>query len=1041
MTYIDSFCDQVNDFTMHVVLISQCQKKSWAHSRRVLDSYARRIGDRSWATPITPEGLSELHGLLRSSATRQTAVACYQNVGVQQMKLLWIVGSKSAFSPDGYAPVGLTKKTYNPPAPWFRDACLLAQASGYVHDWGKGSQDFADKLQRSADGRGHDDGYVDTEAVRHEWLSYCLYKAASEHGFDAAWLGVSSESKIKDPSSLKKGLLTKQAALEFLIISHHKLLGKKSLNIDCTGHIKNAIPVGGVAQAVGQSGTTLSIDGKLFADASKLLSRVGDHHGQDYWFKVSLIARACLILADHQVSSIDYLSRHGTCGPDTLYANTKAIDDQRSGKRLDQPLDWHLRNVGEKAGEITQQLARATFDGLSHMTVESILESSRDQRFKWQDRAVDFLVKRRDDYSGPSLVLSSAGTGAGKTRANAKIVCALSPNPRFCVALNLRSLTLQTGDSLRNDLKILPAEMAVVIGDRVSEKMHRGSVDAFSISGEGESEIDVMGPEYPMPEWLKPHARNAKSAQLLMPPVLVSTIDFIINASEPGRQGHHALAMLRLMNSDLVLDELDSYDPSAMVAVLRLIQMSAMLGRNVVCSSATLPVPVASAVYQAFMSGVAMLQASDPTAGRPLVAFIDDLLDPELIDVSQAEPLMAKAVGRFEAAVKNRHERMIEALRLKPVYRLPVIAKMLANTPEGFFRTVKESIDQLHEQHQWSIGLSKELSFGLVRVANIGTAIELARYLSSAYGGEGVKIACYHSNDLKIQRHLKEKRLDFLLSRKRGAFKHIAQDAEINAAFSESVKSIAFIVIATPVEEVGRDHDFDWAVVEPSSAQSIVQTCGRVNRHRLESVSEPNIVLLDCNMKALKFPGKACFLKPGLELEVKGLRYSSQNLSELIGDQPLTRIDASFRLGSRPMAMDENRITTNRLEEGVRIIRQDKGHESNWMAQGFYMKYPLRAFSSKELFRFVPDSERGGFDLQQLTNAKTRAWESRSHSVQKPVECAWLTWDYDELMSQGLKLGIRPEDAMLLEVPRYNEEVEVMLFNDSSFGFMLKKSV
>lgn len=881
---------------------------------------------------------------------------------------------------------------------------------------------------------------MDTEAVRHEWLSYCLFKAASEHGFDTAWLGVSTESKIKDLTSLKKGLQGKQSALEFLVISHHKLLGKESLIIDSTGHIKNAIPVGGVAQAVGQSGATLSIDDKLFADASKLLSRVSDHQGQDYWFKISLIARACLILADHQVSSIDYLALHGTCGPDTLFANTKPVDEPHGRKRLDQPLNWHLRNVGEKAGELAQHLARTSFDGLSQMTTESILERSRDKRFKWQDQAVDFLVKQRETFSGPSLVLSSAGTGAGKTRANAKIICALSENPRFCVALNLRSLTLQTGDSLRNDLKILPAEMAVVIGDRVSEKMHRGSVDAFSVSGESESEIDVAGPEYPMPAWLKPYAKKAKAAQLLMPPVLVSTIDFIINAGEPGRQGHHALAMLRVMNSDLVLDELDSYDPSAMVAVLRLIQMSAMLGRNVVCSSATLPVPVASAVYQAFMSGVSMLQASDPTVGRPLVAFIDDLLDPELIDVQQADGLAAKAVGGFEATVKNRHERMIEALRLKPVYRLPVIAKMVANTPEGFFRTVKEAADQLHEQQKWSIGTGKELSFGLIRVANIGTAIELARFLSSAYGGEGVKIACYHSNDLKIQRHLKEKRLDYLLSRKGGAFKHIAQDAEINAAFSERVKSVAFIVIATPVEEVGRDHDFDWAVVEPSSAQSIVQTCGRVNRHRLDPVSAPNIVLLDCNMKAVRFPDKACFLRPGLEADLKALRYSGQHLSGLIGEAPLTRIDASFRLGDRPMAMDENRITANRLKEGVSIIRRDRGFESTWMSQGFYAKYPLRDFSSKALFRFVPDPTRGGFDLQQLTNAKTRAWESRSHSTQVPAACAWLTWDDEELMNQGLKLGIAPEDAMLLEVARYGEEDELTLLRDPSFGFMLKKA-
>lgn len=979
--------------------------------------------------------------MIKAAATRQTAVACYQNVGMQRMKLLWIVGSRAAFSPDGYAPVAITHKLAKPPAPWFRDVCLLAQASGYVHDWGKSSQDFADKLRVAVAGVHRNEPYVDTEAVRHEWLSYCLYKSAREHGFDKAWLGVASETKVKDLSSLKKGILDKQKAIEFLVISHHRLMGKDSITIDSEGHVKRAIPVGGVKQVVDKDGQSVAIDPKLFSDAERLIDRAGDQVGQDYWFMISVIARACLILADHQISSVNYQDKYGEITEDVIYANTKSIDDKQMRKRFDQPLNWHLRNVGEKAAEIAQHLSMTSFDGLSQVTVESILEKSRDKRFNWQDKAVEFLTKRRSTLSGPSLVFSSAGTGAGKTRGNAKTICALSDNPRFCVALNLRSLTLQTGDSLRKDLKIMPTEMAVVIGDRASEKLHRGSQDAFSIDGEDDSEIEVVGQEYPIPEWLRPYSTKSKSNQLLMPPVLVSTIDFIINASEPGRQGHHALAMLRVMNSDLVLDELDSYDPSAMVAVLRLIQMSAMLGRNVVCSSATLSVPVASAVYQAFMTGVGMLKAADTTTGKPMVVFIDDLLDPELVEVPEVEPLTPKSVASFETSMKTRHARMIEALQDKPIYRLPVIATIETRTPEGYLATIKQSVDQLHEAHKWSIGLGKELSFGLIRVANISSALDIARYLNDAYAGTGVKIACYHSNDLKIQRHMKEKRLDFLLSRKGGTFKHIANDKDINAAFSDTVKSVPFIVIATPVEEVGRDHDFDWAVVEPSSAQSIVQTCGRVNRHRLEPVSTPNVVLMDLNLKAIRTPGQACFLRPGLESngKIASLRYGSQQVSVLIGDTPLTRIDASFRLGDRPMAQDENRITANRLKEGLSIIRRDKGFESSWMTNGFYQQYPLRDFTQKTQFRFIQDDETGQFTLQQMTNNKGNAWEERAHVRIPQAECGWLTWTDEELVARGNELGIEPEDSMLLEVASYDNEDVLTLVRDTSFGFTLKK--
>ncbi len=56
-------------------------------------------------------------------------------------------------------------------------------------------------------------------------------------------------------------------------------------------------------------------------------------------------------------------------------------------------------------------------------------------------------------------------------------------------------------------------------------------------------------------------------------------------------------------------------------------------------------------------------------------------------------------------------------------------------------------------------------------------------------------------------------------------------------------------MIATPVEEVGRDHDFDWAIIDASSVPSIVQTAGRVNRHRLNIVQHPNIVIPQFNYK------------------------------------------------------------------------------------------------------------------------------------------------------------------------------------------------
>jgi len=58
---------------MHILLVSQCEKKAILRTAKVLDAYAVRHGDRTWVTPITRNGLDALYRELRSRGTRQTA--------------------------------------------------------------------------------------------------------------------------------------------------------------------------------------------------------------------------------------------------------------------------------------------------------------------------------------------------------------------------------------------------------------------------------------------------------------------------------------------------------------------------------------------------------------------------------------------------------------------------------------------------------------------------------------------------------------------------------------------------------------------------------------------------------------------------------------------------------------------------------------------------------------------------------------------------------------------------------------------------------
>lgn len=62
---------------MNVLLISQCNKFALTQTRKILDQFAERKGDRTWQTAITLQGLDTLRRALRKTARRNTAVACH----------------------------------------------------------------------------------------------------------------------------------------------------------------------------------------------------------------------------------------------------------------------------------------------------------------------------------------------------------------------------------------------------------------------------------------------------------------------------------------------------------------------------------------------------------------------------------------------------------------------------------------------------------------------------------------------------------------------------------------------------------------------------------------------------------------------------------------------------------------------------------------------------------------------------------------------------------------------------------------------------
>lgn len=97
--------------------------------------------------------------------------------------------------------------------------------------------------------------------------------------------------------------------------------------------------------------------------------------------------------------------------------------------------------------------------------------------------------------------------------------------------------------------------------------------------------------------------------------------------------------------------------------------------------------------------------------------------------------------------------------------------------------------------------------------------------------------------------------------------------------------------------EVGRDHDYDWAVVEPSSMRSLIQLVGRVRRHRPDPYLKTNIHLLQRNVKSFINPQKPVFTRPGFETD--DVKLDSKDLAEILEQHEWQFIDSRPRILER----------------------------------------------------------------------------------------------------------------------------------------------
>ena len=936
---------------MMVTFVSQCEKKALNRTRRVLDAFANRIGDNTWQTIITEDGLIAVKTLLRKTATKNMAVSCHWIRSRSRSELVWIVGNRRRFNFEGVVPVNSTRKNLMG-SEWENDwqylpvIKALVAIAALLHDWGKATALFQRKLKTNS---------RLGDPLRHEWISCLLLNALVQQAgnTDEAWLKLLASGEFNEQTLIKVVISNNPKPLDglppiaqlvgWLILTHHRLPSKTkeeakkendqpresiqrmltSISASWSYQNKNddvkrlnacfEFPEGLLSQSIPWLKQLKKWSAKLLPlepQIQQLLDngayRLVLHH-----------ARLCLMLGDHYYSSCDADKKWKT--EVSLIANT---DHHRQPK---QKLDEHLVNVSDHALQISQTLSRFTTDMDKAYDIKSLKQKSLDG-YQWQDKAVDkinrFKVEQQssNDKGYGWFIVNMASTGCGKTIANAKIMRALSDDGetlRFILALGLRTLTLQTGDEYRERIGLKNDELAVLIGSSAIKELHekaklRLNIDEqpdFEESG-SESLEDLLSEELnyadaPTADFLdaiipkyKPKLAD-KNKAFLYKPVLACTIDHIIAATETTRGGKYILPSLRLLSSDLVIDEVDDFDGKDLIAIGRLIHLAGMLGRKVMISSATIPPALAEGFFNAYQAGWTLHSHFKAAHPQVACAWVDEFGT----EVHRLEK--ADSIERCQT-YQNFHRQFIAQrvikLEQQTVKRKAVIVRCddlltvkdtQISLQKQYFAKIKETAIDLHQRHH-SIDkkTGKHVSFGVIRMANIPPCINLTYFLLQAEWDETIapKVMAYHSRQVLLLRHEQEQHLDDVLKRKEklGAIPKAFENRLIRAHLDSTIaENVLFILVATPVEEVGRDHDFDWAIIEPSSYRSIIQLAGRVRRHRQTTVEQPNIAIMQYNLKALRQDKKPAYCRPGYE--VNSLKLKSNDLTQLIDEVAINK--------------------------------------------------------------------------------------------------------------------------------------------------------
>ena len=830
---------------MIVNFVSECEKNALSKTAQILDNFANRIGDNTWQTVITDEGLQTVKRQLRRIATKHTAVLCYAFREQLDSELVWIVGNRRKFTTQSMVPVSdyinLPSDNTWQYLPLIKSITAVA---ALFHDWGKASACFQQTFQ--ADQLNH-------EAVSHEWISCLLFNAfINGDKTDSAWLerlatGNINEAQILDIVTQNtvqrplKDLPPLACLISWLILSHHRLplpqndWRSKAPPKDFK-QLLSAITVDfGYRRAENSTQQPLSFphglpsqstqwcrEAKKWAAKMQECTSLADKVIEDdTWRLVLHHARLALMLGDYigsaQESSPKWLSNFNVFAQ--VDNNAKLLDE-------------HLVNVLENALKTVHYLPEMESQLPYAQDMTKLKSEQLASGLSWQDNTVSAIKKWRHNENMNAahygfFAVNQASGGNEKVCANAKLLRALSADSeslRGIFALGSKHLTLQTGEQYRTQLGLDSSELAVVIGTKMPIGLYKQSslsltesdINHYSDDELLNDEVDFDCTRFE--ENTATLFKETRDKKFLYAPALACTIESLIAATQTSNGNQYILPCLRLMSSDLVLDDIDHFDGDTLVALGRLIHLAGMLGRKVILSSSNLTQDIAEGYFNAYQSGWQIFARSRGIHQNIGCAWINE-------SSTQVHSIVPKEDCYLD--FRHFHTEFMTTYAKKMVQK-PLKHKTeeisLANFNDD---TVINMIRYQHIRHSTvHESTGKKVSFGLLNMANTTSCIDLAEFLMKHEWSNDVdiKIMLHHSQQMLLMRNEQEQHLDTVLYRKNmdAAFDNPVIRKQIEKSKAQHV---IYILVTNLSTELRHRYTFDWSIIEPTlSTKPLVMT-------------------------------------------------------------------------------------------------------------------------------------------------------------------------------------------------------------------------